>query len=342
MKLSIITATYNCDSFLGDCLDSVAAQDAIENIEHIIVDGGSSDSTLSVAARYPHVRKIYSSPDRGIYHAFNRGVEMAEGDIIYFLGADDTLYDTSTLSKVLSTFSNDMVDYVSTRVRCFDEKTEQVWFTHASESEGTNVCHQGFFCRKSLFQKIGPFNECFRLYADSFFMKTAIRQFNGICLDVISANFRQGGSSSLSANRSTLQLEAKAVSLLLGESAPSTEHQLDLNVIDLKGLLEKILCKEDSLERYHGMSVAIFGTRQLSVIIAQALQSVGANLECFVTSEEQRLLNLKNISVKSLYSLERLPIDFVINCIEGKHEHAIAEDIRRHVKCAEIVSWRNL
>ena len=58
LKLSIVTATYNCESLLKNCLESVAAQSAIENVEHIIVDGGSTDSTVSIASSFPHVEKM--------------------------------------------------------------------------------------------------------------------------------------------------------------------------------------------------------------------------------------------------------------------------------------------
>ena len=342
MKLSIITATYNCDDLFDACLKSVANQDIIDDIEHIIVDGGSTNNTLATAASYPHVKKIYSSPDRGIYHAFNRGVEMAEGDVVYFLGADDTLNGTSNLAKVLVEFSNRDIDYVSTRVRCFDDNTGETWLTHASEKEGTNVCHQGFFCRKSLFEKIGPFSECFTLYADSFFMKTAMRRYSGKYLDIVSANFRQGGSSSLSSNRTLLKKESQAVALLLEDGVKDNQHQLDRNVQDLKFLLEQLVCKEHAFGDYQGKNIAVFGTRQLSIIIANALKSAGGNIQCFVTSDRQATSSIKDVPIKSLDMLSQLPLDIIVNCVEGAHEEAIAESIRRSITNAEVVSWRAL
>lgn len=84
MKVSIITATWNSEGTLKACLDSVAQQSTVSSIEHIIIDGRSSDSTLVIASQYSHVSHIVSAKDRGIYHAFNRGIELSTGDVVYF------------------------------------------------------------------------------------------------------------------------------------------------------------------------------------------------------------------------------------------------------------------
>ena len=342
MKLTIITATYNCEDFISSCLESVATQSAIENIEHIIVDGGSSDATLSKVSMFPHVKKIYSGPDRGIYHAFNRGVELADGDIIYFLGADDTLYDQSSIESVLSAFSDNTIDYVSTRVRCFNDDTGEVWLTNSNENDGSSICHQGFFCKASLFEKIGPFSECFKLCADSFFMKKAIQSVDGICLDIVSANFRQGGASSSSLSRQQLQQEQSAVAMLTSERSSNVEYQLDKNVNDLKSLLQKSLRKEELQTKYSNKKVGIFGTRQLSLSIAEILLSVGAKIECFITSKPSSESELNDIPVRTLSNVDATCLCLVINSIEGAHEDEVSGLIKEAMNHIQVLSWREL
>src|SRR5271154_255630 len=87
MKISIITASLNRKEFIGAAIDSVLAQN-YPDFEHWIIDGGSSDGTLEFLERYPHV-KVLSESDRGVFDAWNKGVDRAEGDLIAILNSDD-------------------------------------------------------------------------------------------------------------------------------------------------------------------------------------------------------------------------------------------------------------
>ena len=88
MKMTLITATYNSEKSIKDCLQSVASQ-TYKNIEHIIIDGSSTDKTMELVKAAPSVTKYISEPDDGIYDAFNKGIKMAIGDVIGFLHSDD-------------------------------------------------------------------------------------------------------------------------------------------------------------------------------------------------------------------------------------------------------------
>ena len=86
MKVSIITISFNANKTIEKTLSSVAGQ-SYNNIEHIIVDGGSKDNTLEICNSFHHVSKIISEPDNGVYDAFNKGLKLATGDIIGFFFA---------------------------------------------------------------------------------------------------------------------------------------------------------------------------------------------------------------------------------------------------------------
>jgi glycosyltransferase involved in cell wall biosynthesis len=88
-RISVVTCSYNQAGFLGRTIDSVLAQD-YPNLEHLVVDGMSSDETPQVLARYPHLR-VVREPDRGQADAINKGMRLATGDILCFLNSDDTL-----------------------------------------------------------------------------------------------------------------------------------------------------------------------------------------------------------------------------------------------------------
>jgi len=89
MKISIITSTFNSEKYINDCLNSVAMQ-TYEDIEHIIIDGMSSDRTLKIISKHSYKpAKVISEEDQGIYDALNKGIKNATGSIIGFLHSND-------------------------------------------------------------------------------------------------------------------------------------------------------------------------------------------------------------------------------------------------------------
>lgn len=91
MKISLITATYNSEKHIRDCLQSVAKQ-THKNIEHIIIDGGSTDNTMAFVKAAPLVTKCVSEPDQDIYDAINKGIQMATGNVIGFVHSDEKYF----------------------------------------------------------------------------------------------------------------------------------------------------------------------------------------------------------------------------------------------------------
>ena len=106
MKFSIITVCFNSEKTIGETLRSVSSQN-YENVEHIIIDGGSSDDTLCIVNNYKHVTKIISEKDKGIYDAMNKGINLAEGNVIGFLNSDDVFYS----ENIIKDYFNDFIKY---------------------------------------------------------------------------------------------------------------------------------------------------------------------------------------------------------------------------------------
>src|ERR1044072_3892107 len=111
MTISIITATYNSAATVKDTLNSVASQQ-YPFIEHIIVDGQSTDNTLHIVKDFPHVKKVISGKDEGIYDAMNKGIQLATGDIIGILNSDDIYAHDGVIAKVAAAFSDEAVEAV--------------------------------------------------------------------------------------------------------------------------------------------------------------------------------------------------------------------------------------
>jgi glycosyltransferase involved in cell wall biosynthesis len=162
-KISIIIPTFNSENTVSCCLDSIHSQE-FTDYEVLIIDGGSCDKTLSIVQNYKNIRfKIHSEPDKGIYDAMNKGIKLAIGDWIYFLGSDDYLVDSKVLKSVSALFTlNYDIIYGDT-----------IW---GSEKKGgefnkyslirSNITHQAIFYKKTIFDKLGDYNLTYKIWAD--------------------------------------------------------------------------------------------------------------------------------------------------------------------------------
>src|SRR5437868_13016920 len=111
MKVSIITATYNSERTIKDTVSSVKQQ-TYKDVEHIIVDGASTDKTINLLDLYGHQGPKISEADKGIYDAMNKGVATASGEIIGILNSDDFYPDNKIIEKVVKAFEDTGCDAV--------------------------------------------------------------------------------------------------------------------------------------------------------------------------------------------------------------------------------------
>ena len=172
MKISIITVCYNSASTIRNTFDSVAKQN-YKDIEYIVIDGQSTDSTIDIVEYYSGlITKFISERDNGIYDAMNKGFSHASGDIVGYLNSDDKYTNENILSNVVAAFNRSGCDYVYGDVEMRDSSGRLIrqWVT--GEIERGNVdCHQiphpSFFIKKQLLQALPKaFDDSFRLAAD--------------------------------------------------------------------------------------------------------------------------------------------------------------------------------
>jgi len=174
VKISIITATYNNKKTIAQCIESVVNQ-TYSNIEHIIIDGQSTDNTLTIAKNYSEkISRIISEADQGMYYALNKGIKIASGDIIAFLHADDFYVNNEVIEDVISQFEKLNTDSVYGDLQYVKKNNTNLvirnWkagdFNFKKLKFGWMPPHPSFFVKKEIYNKYGLFNTDFKIAAD--------------------------------------------------------------------------------------------------------------------------------------------------------------------------------
>ena len=155
-RFSIITVSYNAGQTIEQAIRSVVFQ-TYDNVEYIIIDGMSTDNTVDIIKQYESdIFYWISEKDHGIYDAMNKGLEIATGDYVYFLGTDDCLFQENTIQLVAESLCDD-VDVLSAGVYLVDEELKIERYIDGSFAEkkdrfnGAMIPHQGMFVRRDLF-----------------------------------------------------------------------------------------------------------------------------------------------------------------------------------------------
>jgi glycosyltransferase involved in cell wall biosynthesis len=158
VKISIITVVFNSKADLIKTMESVLSQ-TFNNIEHIIIDGGSTDGTVDIIRQnVNHIAKWISEPDKGIYDAMNKGIRMATGDYIGFLNAGDCYFNENTIRDMFACLSDNNPHLVYGDSISTDRENSKPRLQKALEFNLKNllkhttrvVCHQAIFVRKDI------------------------------------------------------------------------------------------------------------------------------------------------------------------------------------------------
>lgn len=174
MKVSIVTAVRNGAREIGATLASVEAQDYAD-IEHVVVDGASTDGTVETVRRDGRrVAKLLSEPDRGVYDAFNKGLALATGDVIGYLNAGDVYDGPGVVSDIVEQFAAPAVEAVFGDVVITEEglpgrvlrRYRSGGFTPRRLGWGFMPAHPTLFVRRAAYQRCGPYDTSYRIAGD--------------------------------------------------------------------------------------------------------------------------------------------------------------------------------
>jgi glycosyltransferase len=207
-KISVVTITLNSAATIADTLQSVASQ-TYPHVEHLVIDGNSSDDTLSIVQE--HGRSgihVLSEPDGGIYQAMNKGLRLAQGELVGFLNADDVYQDAEVLTEVARVAQDRRVDaiygdlvYVS---RTNPGRVVRHWHSGRWSRRrlrfGWMPPHPTLYVRKVLADLLGGFDEQLRIAADYDFMLRLLKRpgIHVAYLDRVLVRMRTGGASNRS------------------------------------------------------------------------------------------------------------------------------------------------
>jgi len=206
VSISIITVTYNAERYIKDCILSVQQQGIA--VDHIIIDGQSTDSTLDILKEYNSSFKlVVSEPDKGIYDAMNKGISLVNDGIVGILNADDCYPDSDVLRKVSAVFEDPLVEACYGDLKYIDclnsEKVVRYWKAGTYKPKkflwGWMPPHPTFFVRKSVYDRYGVFDLDLGTAADYEIMLRflLVNRINAVYLPETLVHMRVGGVSNV-------------------------------------------------------------------------------------------------------------------------------------------------
>ncbi len=192
---SIITPTFNCSAKIEKTIQSVLNQNQ-SLFEYIIVDGLSSDGTVEIIGKYGDKIKLISEKDNGIYDAMNKGIDLASGKYLYFLGGGDQL-KANILEKIHSAMPQGESNFIYGNVYRYDKNIVYDGIFNKSKLNKRNICHQAIFYERNIFNIIGMFDAKYKIKADYVFNLKCFgcREINKKYINEVIADYEGFGSS---------------------------------------------------------------------------------------------------------------------------------------------------
>ncbi|SFO88545.1 glycosyltransferase family 2 protein [Prevotella sp. tf2-5] len=217
-KVSIITAAYNSARTLGDTMKSVLTQ-TYEDIEYIVVDGASEDGTQDVIRSYEPLfgdrMRWVSEPDKGIYDAMNKGIQMATGDIVGILNSDDFFTANDVIERMVAAFEDQSLDAVYGDIHFIHDGEPDKCVRYYSSKPfrplwlrfGFMPAHPSFYCRRGVYERAGLYKTDYQIGSDYEMMVRLflVHHINAKYLPMDFVTMRTGGASTRNV-KSRLQL----------------------------------------------------------------------------------------------------------------------------------------
>jgi glycosyltransferase len=205
MKVSIITVTMNSEKYLADCINSVRRQNH-KDIEHIIIDGKSTDRTIAIILQnLNHISYWISETDRGMYDAINKGLQMATGDIVGILNSDDMFASADAVKSIVDCFETTDTDSVYGDLVYVDaantQKVIRYWkgvsYKRSRFRYGWMPAHPTFYVRRELIRQYGLYENHYYTAADYEFMARYLflHKVSSQYIDAMLVKMRNGGIS---------------------------------------------------------------------------------------------------------------------------------------------------
>lgn len=325
-KVSIITVCYNSEKTIEQTICSVLRQ-TYPNIEYIIIDGASTDHTLDIIERYKNRIHLVSEPDSGLYHAMNKGIIRASGEVIGIINSDDW-YEDNAVELAVKYLGNDFDMTYGGCMWIYEDGVMQERRCHSLEElrYRFNISHQTVFVRKEIYEKYGIFNQKYNIAAD---YDLVLRFYEcGVRMVEIPANlafFRKSGISSKNYIENIRQAREVSLCHWDGESLEIKEKieryskYREMNS-EIKNIMQKPV---KNLKNYmetvfpFNRGYVIFGAGSLGIRSWMFLHKNGVFIECFVDNDKEKwgkeyggleiknpeylINNRKNIIVANLY-----------------------------------------
>lgn len=267
--ISIVTVCYQDMSSVVKTCASIAAQLDVESVEHLLIDGGSSDGTQSWydQNRPLHDSVLISEPDKGIFDAMNKGIAHAQGQYVGFLNAGDTFSDHLALKRIAAGLKDGSCEWMYSRANVVDTSGRQVRnvvgrvpYSKIIHALGfATICHQTVYMKRSFLQDLGGFDLRFETAADYHLLLRAGRQANPTTRPDLDVLYEAGGVSDVDVYRQLFRRHRARVSALqlgpVGRTADTAWTVLQVVVVRLRKLLKPLL-RKSGVKRFLGKVVA--------------------------------------------------------------------------------------
>ena len=270
IRFTVVIATYNAAATLQKCLDSVFRQ-TYRNLEVVVIDGCSTDGTPGILAKNSGYLAYWESkPDKGIYDAWNKGLDHASGDWICFLGADDFFWSPDVLEKMVpylvsvyprSRVVYGKVAYVNRRGELLDLFGEP-WEKIAKKFLQTMpLFHTGIMHHRDIFERHGKFDASFRIAGDYEFLLRELKASPAMFVpDVIVVGMRIGGISTDPINVNLMLKETRSASVRHGRKRVGFHWIIVVGKVQIRHLLWRLV-GEGNARRILDLGRVLLGKR---------------------------------------------------------------------------------